>query len=282
MKTDRLAPHIDALNQRLAIACNMAQAARAITLPAFHTDIQAQDKSADIAGADEFDPVTAADIAAEKCLRGFIETHFPDDGIIGEEMADKPANNEWSWCLDPIDGTRGFVAGVPLWSTLIAVCYDGKPVIGIIDIPALSERYIGTHTHSESKAWKETPQGSTPLRTRPCLRINDAIIGCTEPMTMFSLGQKAAYEMIRRTARFSRLGLDAYGYALVASGRMDIILEASMKPYDILALIPVIEGAGGKITNWHGGQGFDDGSVICSGDPDLLDHVYPYLKRVLD
>ncbi|PHR92411.1 MAG: histidinol-phosphatase [Robiginitomaculum sp.] len=262
------------LEQRLVTACEIADAARAITLPAFRTDIHAENK----AGGTEFDPVTEADIAAEKCLRAGIEIAFPQDGIVGEELADKPSRNGWSWCLDPIDGTRGFVAGVPVWSTLIAVCYNEKPLIGIIDIPALNERYIG----NTGKAWKETAEGSTPLKTRKCARINDAIIGCTEPMAMFSLGQKAAYEMIRRTARFSRLGLDAYGYALVASGRMDMILEASMKPFDILALVPVLEGAGGKITSWHGDTHFENGTVACAGDPDLLDQVYPYLKRVLD
>lgn len=267
-------PSQNDLELRLALACEIAQAARAITLPAFRTDIHAENK----AGGNEFDPVTEADIAAEKCLRAGIETNFPNDGIVGEEMADKSSDTAWSWCLDPIDGTRGFVAGVPVWSTLIAVCYQGKPVIGIIDMPALDERYIGAF----GKAWKETPEGKTDLKTRQCSRINDIILGCTEPMAMFSLGQKAAYEMIRRTARFSRLGLDAYGYALVASGRMDMILEASMKPFDILALIPVVEGAGGKITNWNGGTDFEDGTVACAGDPKLLDQVYPYLKRVLD
>lgn len=266
-------PDQDDLDQRLALASAIADTARAITLPAFRTDVQAKNK----AGSADFDPVTKADVAAEKSLRAGIARALPQDGVTGEEMPDKTPENDWSWCLDPIDGTRGFVAGVPVWSTLIAVCYKGKPVIGIIDLPALNERYIGMN----GKAWKETPEGKTRLHTRKCPHIKDAIIGCTDPMTMFSMGQKAAFEMIRRTARFSRLGLDAYGYALVASGRMDIILEASMQPYDILALIPVVEGAGGKITGWHGEAGFEDGAVACTGDPELLNEIYPYLKRAL-
>ncbi len=270
------------LLNRLATARKIADGARLITLPAFKSDITADNKNANSSTQSEFDPVTKTDITTEKFLREKIENAFPDDGIYGEELRDKPANNHWTWTLDPIDGTRGFVAGVPVWSTLIAVCYNEKPLIGIIDLPALDERYIGCIDGKNSKSWKEADGMTTPLKTRKCVRLNDVILGCTEPMAMFSAGQKAAYEMIRRTAKFSRLGLDAYGYALVASGKMDMILEASMKPYDILALIPVVEGAGGKITNWHGGGDFQDGKVACAGDPDILIQAYPYLKRAMD
>ncbi|MBL4869985.1 MAG: histidinol-phosphatase [Robiginitomaculum sp.] len=271
-----------ALQDRLALACKIADKARTISLPAFHTDIVSENKNADKAGALEFDPVTKADIATEKSLRDGIEKTFPNDNIEGEEFPPKHTKSNWSWCLDPIDGTRAFVAGVPVWSTLIAVSYKDRPLIGIIDLPALDERYIGCLDGSKQQAWKIVKGNTSPLRTAPCHDLNDVILGCTEPMAMFSQGQKAAYEMIRRTARFTRLGLDAYGYALVASGKMDMIIEASMKPYDILALIPVVEGAGGKITNWHGGTNFESGAVVCTGDPDLITKTYPYLKRAMN
>lgn len=273
---------------------HMADQARAITLPAFYSDIQADNKNATVLNSaqtfNEFDPVTQADIEAEKCLRRAIEDAFAQDGILGEELSDKAAQNKWSWCLDPIDGTRGFVAGVPLWSTLIALCYDDKPVLGIIDMPALNERYVGIIEHNMAGhdktppafAWKITSTGASQLQVRPCARLNDVILGCTEPMAMFAPGQMAAFEMIRRTAKFARLGLDAYAYALVASGRMDMVLEASMKPYDILALIPVVQGAGGVLTNWHGGDDFSKGEVTCAGDSELLKETYVYLQRALD
>ncbi len=270
------------LKTRLEVAQKMANGARRISLPAFKADVSADNKNANVGSSLGFDPVTKTDIATEKFLREQIESAFPDDGIRGEELDDKNANNHWTWTLDPIDGTRAFVASVPVWSTLIAVCYKKKPLIGIIDLPALDERYIGCIDGQNSKSWKEADGTTTSLKTRACARLNDVILGCTEPMAMFSAGQKAAYEMIRRTAKFSRLGLDAYGYALVASGKMDMILEASMKPYDILALIPVVEGAGGKITNWHGGNDFQDGEIACAGDPNILTQAYPYLKRAMD
>ena len=270
------------LQARLKLACAIADQARLLSLPAFTADVQAENKNAQNNNALEFDPVTKIDIATEKLLRAGIEAAFPDDGIEGEEFKAKPAQNDWVWCLDPIDGTRAFVAGVPVWSTLIAASYKNKPLIGIIDLPALDERYVGCLDGSSTQAWKIIKGAKHPLKTRKCARLNDVVLGCTEPMAMFTQGQKAAYEMIRRTAKFTRLGLDAFGYALVASGKMDMIIEASMKPYDILALIPVVEGAGGRITNWHGGSNFEDGKVVCAGDLEILDKAYPYLKRAMD
>lgn len=271
-------PPSNEIDQRLALACALADAARTITLDAYKRGPIAENKE----DGNMFDPVTATDLEVEKAMRARIETTFPGDGIVGEEFGDKPTDNGWHWCIDPIDGTRAFVAGVPVWSSLIGLFYYDTPLVGVIDHPVLDERFIGAN----GKAWKETRDGRAQLRTRKCARINDVILACTEPMAMFSQGQCAAYEMIRRTARFSRLGLDAYGYALTASGRVDLVLEAQLKPYDIAALIPIIEGAGGKITDWHGGPahliGMEGGAVACAGDPALLEQVYPYLKRAMD
>ncbi len=272
----------DELEKRLILAGNIADSARELSLPAFYADIEAANKNARKSDALEFDPVTKTDIATEKLLRDGIETAFPLDGIEGEEFNKKTGSNDWSWCLDPIDGTRAFVAGVPVWSTLIAVSYQGKPLIGIIDLPALDERYVGCLDGSKEQAWKVIKGTKYTLKTRSCEKLNDVVLGCTEPMAMFSQGQKAAYEMIRRTSKFTRLGLDAFGYALVAAGKMDMIIEASMQPYDILALVPVVEGAGGKITNWHGGDNFESGKIVCAGDPQILEAAYPYLKRAMD
>lgn len=259
---------------RLSLALELADIASAITLPAFRGGVTAKNK----AGGSLFDPVTQTDIDTEAAIRAAIETRFPGDGIAGEEFSEKPADNRWQWCLDPIDGTRAFVAGVPVWSTLIAVNYDNVPVIGIIDLPALGERYVG----AKGKAWRIFAGEKQRIKTRKCARINDVLLSCTEPMAMFSSGQRAAYEMIRRTARFTRLGLDAYGFALTAAGKLDLVLEAGLQPYDVQALIPIIEGAGGAITNWHGGPASTGGAIVCAGDPSLLEQVYPYLKRAMD
>ncbi len=265
------------IDARLILARALADHARTLTLPLFNAGMVVENK----AGGSFFDPVTNADKDAELALRGLIIEAYPDDAIVGEEFDDRPGTSGFIWTLDPIDGTRGFVAGIPVWSTLIALGYDDKPVIGIIDLPAMGragERYIGMPAGTV----REDISGTTTLTARKCTALTDVILGCTEPLAMFTQGERASYEMIRRTAKFSRLGLDAYGYAMVAAGRMDMIIEADLKPCDVRALIPVIEGAGGKLTNWHGGSAFNGGRVVAAGNPAMLDEVYPYLQRAMD
>jgi len=271
-------PDQSKIDIRLEAACNMADQVRTLTQPAFVSGLRADNKNAENNKAGVFDPVTKADKDAELLLRSLIEKAFPGDSIVGEEYPNKTGDNDWSWCLDPIDGTRAFVAGVPVWSTLIAVSFRGEPIIGIIDHPALNERYIG----APDRAWREDVSGTTALKTQICPDLNDAVLSCTEPMAMFSSGQLAAYEMIRRNTRFTRLGLDAYGFALTAAGRIDLVIEAGLAPYDIQSHIPIIKGAGGVVTTWHGGNAKDGGAIVCAGDPRLLDQVSPYLQKALD
>lgn len=271
------APTKSGIDDRLTLARALADHARTLTLPLFKSGMVVENK----AGGSFFDPVTNADKDAEAALRDMIIAAYPDDAITGEEFDDRPGNSGYVWTLDPIDGTRGFVAGIPVWSTLIAVSFGETPIIGIIDLPAMGrsgERYIGTPDGTV----REDAAGTETLQTRKASGLNDIILGCTEPLSMFTQGERASYEMIRRTAKFSRLGLDAYGYAMVASGRMDMIIEADLKPCDVRALIPVIEGAGGKLTDWHGGLPVNGGRVVAAGNPALLDEVYPYLGRAMD
>ena len=256
--------------KRLALAITLASEARRLTLPAYEQGTASANKN----DGGRYDPVTQVDIDTEALLRGLITDAFPDDGIQGEEFPDKSAANDWSWTLDPIDGTRAFIAGVPVWSTLIAMSYKDIPQIGVIDLPALDETYIGAN----GKAWKQTPKGNTPLKTRDCTAISGAILSCTAPLSMFSPTQFKAYKNINDKIRFSRLGLDAYGYALVASGRIDLVLEADIKPYDIRAIIPIIEGAGGVIQTWDGRSANEGGAIICTGHSRLLEEIYPKLE----
>ena len=258
---------------RFALMGKLRDHARGITLPLFHDGMIVENK------ADQgYDPVTQADKDAEARLREIILDAFPQDGIQGEEFPDIEGSNEWVWTLDPIDGTRGFVAGVPVWSTLIAISKEDEPIAGLIDLPALDTAFWG----EPDRAWREDARGKYEISTQQCARINDAILGCTEPLSMFNSGELAAYNVIRHTARFSRLGLDAFAYGLVASGRMDIVIESLMKPCDTRALIPIITGAGGAITNWHGGSCKDGGRVVAVGDPALLPELYTYLGRAMD
>ena len=265
---------------RLALLSELSQAAREITLPLFENG--ANRATQNKAKGTDYDPVTAADIEAERVLRGIISNHFPDDAIEGEEFPDVDGISDWSWTLDPIDGTRGFVAGIPVWSTLIAISFKGDPVIGLIDHPALGQSFFGVIKISPSIAWRQLDCGAVSrLSTQSCAAISDAILGCTEPLSMLGPGELAAYNIIRRGARFSRLGLDAFGYAMVASGRMDMIIEAGLKPCDVRALMPVIEGAGGRLTNWHGGSAVNGGRAIAVGDSGLLPELYTYLGRAM-
>lgn len=257
---------------RLEIMRDLQSAARAITLPLFRDGMQVQNK-AEIG----YDPVTQADTDAEAALRKIIQNKFPKDAIVGEEFDDISGTSDWTWTLDPIDGTRGFVAGVPVWSTLIAVSYLNKPLLGLIDLPALDVAYWGEPGH----AWREDDKGKRDIYTRDCPSLSDAVLGCTEPMAIFNDRELASYEVIRSAARFARLGLDAFGYGLVAEARMDIIVEASLKPCDVRALLPIIEGAGGKITNWQGGSCIDGGQVVAVGDASLLPELYTYLGRAM-
>lgn len=260
------------LANRRALMQDLLDAARAITVPLYEDGMTVTNKA-----ERGYDPVTNADIEAEKVLRKLILSAFPNDHIAGEEFDDVIGSSDWLWTLDPIDGTRGFVAGIPVWSTLIALSYQQKPIIGLIDHPALNLSVWG----APGGSWKIHNGRKVPIRTRKCAALSDAILGCTEPLSMLDAGELAAYNIIRRGARFSRLGLDAYGYSMVAEGRMDIIIESGLKPCDVRALMPIIENAGGKMTNWHGGSCVDGGQVVAVGDQERLLELHTYLGRAM-
>jgi len=267
------------IDERLTHFEDLAKIAREITLPLFSAPKGVENK----AGGQEYDPATQADIDAEDALRESIRSAFPDDSIEGEERDDYRGKNAFSWTLDPIDGTRGFVAGVPVWSTLIALSHDDVPVLGMIDLPALDTCYMGRIDAVERRAWVERKRSpNAKLQTKPCPEIRDGILGCTAPFGMFTHGELAAFKIIAAGTKFMRLGLDALGYGLLAEGRMDILLEADLKPCDVRALIPIVEGAGGRLTNWEGGSAVDGGRVVAVGDAGLLPELYTYLGRALD
>ncbi len=260
------------LEPRLALALNIAHQARAITVPAFHRVPSYRNK---LQSDDEFDPVTKTDIATEKRVRALITEQFPDDGILGEEFSETAGSSPWSWTLDPIDGTRAFIAGVPVWSLLIAICKNGQPVAGLMDFPILDRTYIGDGKRSICL------NGQIPsvLQTRKCTNVENAVLSCTEPMAMFTPAQLTAYEQVRQQARFSRLGLDAYAYALLAEGKIDVVLDACLQPYDTQALMPIIKGAGGQMTQWDKGPAEHGGAVVAVGNPELLESLYPILAQ---
>ncbi|MES1198469.1 MAG: histidinol-phosphatase [Pseudomonadota bacterium] len=238
----------------LTFADQLADAARTAILPYFRAS-----HTVDHKGGARFDPVTEADRGAERAMRALIEAEFPEHGILGEEFGEKPSRSGYSWALDPIDGTRAFIAGLPLWGVLIALAHEGQPIIGVMDQPYLDERYKGWPGGASLSKAGET----RALKTRACASLSEAIVSTTDPM-LFAESERASFQNLK--PRLTRYGYDCYAYAMVAMGGVDIVVESGLRPWDIQALIPIIRGAGGDVTNWSGGDASQGGQVIAFGD----------------
>jgi histidinol phosphatase-like enzyme (inositol monophosphatase family) len=248
----------------IELANALADAAGAAIRPLFRADF-AEERKAD------HTVVTEADRAAEAAMRALIEQHRPDDGIIGEEYG---AHNEGAgrqWVLDPIDGTQSFVAGRPIFGTLIALCREGWPVLGIIDQPINGERWVGA-------LGKGTAFNGKPAHVRPCPSLEGASIATTSPHC-FSDEEADAYLRVVAKAYpklpYPVYGGDCYNYGLLASGHLDIVIESGLKLHDYAALVPVVEGAGGQMSDWQGNplDMQSDGSVLALGESARLDDV---------
>ncbi|HTH95828.1 MAG TPA: histidinol-phosphatase [Stellaceae bacterium] len=242
----------------------LCEASGAIIRSYFRQRVDVEDKP-------DASPVTIADRETEAKLRQLIGQRFPHHGIVGEEYGTDRADAEWVWVLDPIDGTKSFISGVPLFGTLIALLHQGQPVLGTIDQPIARERWIGI------KGLPSLFNGKV-IATRACDAPAKATIFTTSP-DMFEGAEAEAWRRASQAAKLVRYGADCYAYGLLASGFVDAVIESSLKPYDYCALIPVIQGAGGLITDWTGrSAGLDgDGRILAAGDPKL----HEALVRVL-
>ena len=252
-----------------------AEAAQVI-LPLFRADHGLENKASH--GA--FDPVTAADKGAEAAIRQLISKTFPDHGVIGEEYGEDRPDAEFVWVLDPVDGTRAFVAGLPVWTTLIGLRYQGAPVLGLIGQAYLDEAFVGSKALGSRLIRGET---SLPLSVRACPQLSDAVIATTDP-GLFDAHEAAAWTDVRAKSRLARFGCDAYAYAMVALGKMDLILETGLKSWDIEAAIPVIEGAGGIVSDWHGRPisatpALTGGQMAIGGDQACLEQALACLTQ---
>jgi histidinol phosphatase-like enzyme (inositol monophosphatase family) len=248
------------------------RASAAHILPLFRADHGLTNK----AGGAGFDPVTEADVGAERVIRRLIAERYPAHGVIGEELGEDRPDAEFVWVLDPVDGTRAFIAGLPTWCTLIGLRWQGRPVLGSIGQPYLGEIYLGHAGGSRLIS----PAGETPLAVRPCPLLTDAIIATTDPEGLFDGAEFGAWSQVRAAARLARTGCDAYAFARVAAGTMDLVVEAGLKAWDIDAAIPVIEGAGGLVTDWAGRPvGSNGGQVAVAGDRACLEEALVALRR---
>ncbi len=237
----------------VALAHRMADASGEVIRGYFRAPIE-------IVTKDDASPVTAADREAEAAIREIIEGAHPDHGVIGEEFGSAREDHEFVWVLDPIDGTRSFIVGKPLFGTLIALLRDGAPILGIMDQPISGERWIGV-------AGRPTTLNGTPVRARACPNLGAAALFTTGP-ERFEGHETAAFERLRDAVGMTQYSADCYATALLASGCVDLVIESGLKVYDYLALVPVVLGAGGKITEWGGGTlGLQsDGSMLAAGD----------------
>ncbi|XP_043708066.1 bifunctional phosphatase IMPL2, chloroplastic-like [Telopea speciosissima] len=255
----------DQLHRFVDVANKLADASGAVIRTYFR-------KSFDILDKDDLSPVTIADREAEESMVSIIQENFPSHAIFGEENGwrCKEKSADYVWVLDPIDGTKSFITGKPLFGTLIALLYKGKPILGIIDQPVLKERWIGV-------SGSRTTLNGEEVSTRSCAKLSQAYLYTTSPH-LFSGGAEEAFARVRSKVKVPLYGCDCYAYALLASGFVDLVIESGLKPYDFLSLIPVIEGAGGVITDWSGHQLFWEASsvsqatsfnVVAAGDKHL-------------
>lgn len=221
-------------------------------------------------------PVTVADREAEAAMRAMIAAARPEHGVVGEEEGAQEADAEYVWVLDPIDGTKRFITGNPLFGSLIGLLRQGQPILGVIEMPALGERWIGAAGHPTKRV---TAEGTTEVRTRACAELAQATLAATSP-AMFEGADRLAFERLRDGSRYALYGGDCFNYATLADGFVDLVVEADMGTYDYLPLVAVVENAGGRITDWQGHPlGLEsDGRVLAAGDPALHEQALARLR----
>lgn len=249
-----------------AFAIDIADNARALSLPRFRRPV-------DVTLKGDLSPVTAVDRGVESMLRERIEQAWPGHGLLGEEYGATRTDAAFVWSIDPIDGTRSFISGWPLWGTLLALLHHGRPVMGVLDMPALDERWIG-------HVGVGTTMNGQPCRTRDCRSLAEATLYTTTP-DMFDPSEWARFDRTSRAAYSRRFGGDCYGYGMLASGHIDAVIEANLMPYDYLAIAPVVAAAGGVMTDWEGrALGMDSGGrVVAAATPALHEAIVASLQQ---
>jgi len=256
------------LDELTDFAKELADVARQTIVPYFRSQMSVNEKPT---RSPTGQPVTEADLETETAMRNLITKYFPDHGIIGEEFATVNPDADLCWVLDPIDGTRAFIAGLPMFGTLIGLGLRGKPMLGVLDQPILKERFIGVGNQS-------TFNGKT-IRTRKCHKLTDAVYSITDPRMMAGSAQQAALKNLMRITQVTQFGGNCYAYGMLAAGSIDLITENDIKPWDIFALIPIIRGAGGTVTSWSGQAAETSPHVLACGDGRLHADVLKYLRN---
>jgi myo-inositol-1(or 4)-monophosphatase len=247
----------------------LATASGETILPFFRTALAVENKK-----TGGFDPVTAADRAAENAMRSLIRSHFPEHGIVGEEYGSEGTDSEYVWVLDPIDGTKSFIAGMLAWGTLIGLMRFGEPVFGSMHQPFTREHFFGDGGAARYRG----PTGDRDLHVRACERLADAVMFTTSPLLMNDT-DRIFFRKVENKVRLSRYGGDCYAYCMLAAGQIDLIIETELKPHDVVALIPIIAGAGGVITTWENEPAQRGGRIVAAGDKRVHAAALEMLRR---
>ncbi|HZF27977.1 MAG TPA: histidinol-phosphatase [Gammaproteobacteria bacterium] len=240
-------------------ALDLARTAGGIAQAHFRRSFTIENK-----GVTGFDPVTSADRAIERVLRATIVERYPRHGIVAEEEGERAADSEYTWFIDPIDGTRSFMTGSPLWGTLVGLTRGGVPVFGLLCQPVLEEIFFG----GPSGAWLIKPERRERLKARSSTGLANAVLTSTHP-DMFADAERRAFEALARRCLLHRFGGDCYNYAMLAAGFVDLVVESQLKPFDIVPLIPILEGAGAVVTDWQGRRPMTGGAVVAAGTAEL-------------
>jgi len=255
----------------LATAHALADRAGAVILPHFRSGLAIDHK-----GGALFDPVTAADVAAETAIREAIADTHPAHGIVGEEFGASRPEADYCWIIDPIDGTRAFIVGQPLWGTLIGLVRQGRPLLGLMNQPFTGERYWSGERQSYFRHSSGIEQ---TIHTRACATLSEALLTASSPDLFETQEEQARFAALASAVRLRRFGGDCYNYCLLALGQIDLVVEAGLKDFDIVPLIPIIERAGGVVSTWEGGDPRRGGRILAAGDPRLHEQAVKILSQ---
>ncbi|MEM7060010.1 MAG: histidinol-phosphatase [Pseudomonadota bacterium] len=264
----------ESIRSLVPIALRLADAAAEVTLTHFRSASLSTDNKLD-AG---FDPVTIADKGAEAAMRDILAIERPGDGVFGEEQERTFGSSGLTWVLDPIDGTRAYISGLPVWGTLIALDDGTEGRIGIVDQPYLRERFVGVLDGAVSEAWLQRGEERTAISTRRDRGLSDAILFTTDA-DLFEGPERQAFANVRAQAKLTRYGTDCYAYALLAMGQIDLVIESGLAAYDVASHVPLIRAAGGIVTNWEGGDCRWGGRVVAAGSAELHAEVLEILSK---
>lgn len=265
------APAAPKFSTLLASAHALADASGKAIRPYFRRQLTIDNKARD----GSYDPVTAGDRAAEKAISRILKAQWPDHGIIGEEFGTTRRDARFKWVIDPIDGTRSFVTGTPMWGTLIGILDGDRPILGMVDQPYTGERFW---SGERSAMMRETGGKIRRIKSRACPKLAGAVLMTTHPDMFATAAELDAFYRLKSKARMTRYGGDCYSYCMLAAGFVDAVVEAGLQTYDVAALIPLIEKAGGVMTNWEGRSAADGGRVVATGDPALHEIILKILN----